>query len=115
MRVPSMVLMISLSMSLELSLEDKFRKYHEDNPHVFELLVRFSYQLKNSKRRRKYGIAAVFERLRWHIDIETNDPDGFKINNSYRSFYVRMIEEKHPDLIGLYRKRAMRSLADPAS
>lgn len=85
----------------------KFEQYHKDNPKIFEKLVEYTRYLKYEKKRSNYGIGAVFERIRWHLDVETNDPDGWKINNNYRSRYVRLLEEQYPEFLGFYRKRKL--------
>ncbi len=87
------------------TLQEKFEEYHVENPHVLSLLVEFTSEIKKSGRKH-YGIGAVFERIRWHVDIET-DNDPFKLNNNYRSRYVRLLEREHPEFEGFYRKRTL--------
>lgn len=90
------------------SLEAKFQRYHRNNPDVFALLLRFTLEAKR-RGYRHYGVGAVFERIRWHMDIETHDKEGFKLNNNYRSRYVRLLEQLFPEHAGFYRKRELRS------
>lgn len=78
-----------------------FREFHFDNPEVFHLMVEFSRQMKNAGRK-VYSIGSITERVRWHVDIHTKSPDGFKIANAHRAFYSRLIMITHQDLDGFF-------------
>lgn len=93
----------------ELTTAERFERFHEANPHVYRTLCRLARQWVNRTGRRKVGIGALFERARWEISIETNDPD-FKLNNNYRAYYARLIMATEPDLGELFELR--RSAAD---
>ena len=90
------------------ALGDKFDRYHRANPRVFELFLRFTLDLK-ARGRQHYSAQAVFERIRWHMDVETRDREGFKLNNSMTSRYTRLLETLFPEHKGFYRKRELRS------
>lgn len=81
----------------------KFEKFHEENPMVYELLKRFTFQVIE-RGHKHYGIAAIFERIRWHTEIETTDP-VFKLNNNLKAFYARMFHRDHPKHDGFFRTR----------
>lgn len=91
-----------------ISLDDKFRKYHQDNPGIFGLFIRFT---REARRRgyRHFGSKAVFERIRWHMNVETTG-DPFKINNNYTSRYVRLLEKEYPGFVGFYRQRQLKAV-----
>jgi hypothetical protein len=74
---------------------EKFRGFHRDNPKVWELFRKFAFQAIESGRPR-YGANSVIERIRWHTNIETNDPE-FKINNNHAPYYARMFMEVYPE------------------
>jgi hypothetical protein len=93
----------------KLSIQEHFEVFHRDNPYVYELLVSYAWEAKNAGHRR-LGIALLFERIRWHLMIETASLTPFKLNNNLRSRYVRMIEENEPSLKGFFRTRGLRSL-----
>lgn len=84
----------------------KFSKYHVENPRVFELFKKYSYQLKNSGVKH-YGVGAIMERIRWHIAVETTG-DEFKINNNYRSCYARLLITKDPWFETFFKTRRTR-------
>lgn len=92
----------------ETALDIKFKQYHRANPRVFGLFLRFTLKAK-SRGYKHYSAKAVMERIRWHMEIDTQDGDGFKINNSYVSRYVRLLEKLFPEYEGFYFKRGLRS------
>lgn len=85
-----------------------FRKFHAENPHVYGLFVRFTFQAM--KELSHCSADAICHRIRWYTQIETNDRAGWKINNDWAAFYARLFEAEYPEHIGFFRKR--RSLAD---
>ena len=91
------------------ALAARFEQFHQDNPHVYTILVRLAREWIRRTGRQKVGISALFERTRWEIAIATNDPE-FKINNNHRAFYARVIMRDEPDLADLFDVR--RSVAD---
>jgi hypothetical protein len=72
-----------------------FWNFHLDNPNVFELFVKFSRQLKSAGRK-YYGAHSIIERIRWHVNVETNG-DLFKINNNHGACYSRLLMITFPD------------------
>ena len=47
----------------------------------------------------------MIHRIRWHIDVETEAPDGFKINNNFSPFYARLWMVENPEREGFFRLR----------
>lgn len=86
--------------------QQKFEKYHRDNPHVLERLIAMTDQAV-AKGHRCIGIKLLFEVLRWETMISTKG-DEYKINNNYAPRYARLIEQVRPDLEGVFRKRELR-------
>ena len=80
-----------------------FWKYHRTNPHIFPLVKKYADQLRAAGRK-NYAIVAVFERIRWHLNVETQG-DDFKLNNNYRSCYARLLVHSHPEFDGFFRTR----------
>lgn len=89
----------------DASIQARFERFHADHPEVYALLVRFTREAKDMGRRAHYGVAAVFERARWHAEIEKTEE--FKLNNNYRSRYARLIMEQEPDLDGFFSLREL--------
>ena len=87
--------------------EDKillaFKKFHTENPHVLPELVSMAKTLM-SRGHKRYGIAGLFEVLRYRHSISTSG-DTFKLNNNFRAIYSRVIMEKNPELDGFFETR----------
>lgn len=89
---------------LPADLTEGFREYHQKNPQVYHRLVALIKGLVQHGNN-KIGMGMLFEVLRWEhfMKIDTDEP--FKLNNSYRAFYTRLIEKKHPEWTGILTKR----------
>ena len=88
-------------------IELAFRKFHTENPWVYDKLRSMALQLKRSGRD-SYGIAALFEVLRYEHAIQTKSDDGLKLNNNYRALYARMLAQNEPELEEFFRMRLRR-------
>jgi hypothetical protein len=84
-----------------------FRAYHAANPQVYAALRRFALEAKRAGRRRM-SINLLGERVRWYTDIETQG-ESFKMNNSWRPFYARLLMEQEAELVGLFETRKARA------
>jgi hypothetical protein len=82
------------------ALYRRARLFHEANPAVFAKLVEYAREAKEAGKRR-IGIAACFERLRWFSEVETKG-DAFKLNNNARAFYSRLLMAEVPELRGFF-------------
>lgn len=85
------------------TIETRFAKFHALNPHVFNALRDLALSLKRGGQR-QYGIAALFEVLRFRGALRTQG-DGFKLNNSYRALYARKLMQDVPELQGFFETR----------
>ena len=88
------------------SLKEKWWDFHQDNPHVYELFERFAFQAIQAGFK-NYSANAVFERIRWHTDIETQG-SGFKLSNNHRAYYARYFHTRNPDYDGFFRTKQTR-------
>ena len=86
-------------------IEDaKFPDYHKLNPQIFIELEKISLHAYQRGITR-WSIEAAFNIVRWNRFTTAADYDGFKINNSYKAFYSRMLMNKHPELRGFFKTR----------
>ena len=76
-----------------------FKKYHTDNPEVYELFERFTLQAAGTHKR--FSIWMVANRARWYTNIETTGPD-FKISNDLLAVYARLIAIRNPHVADLF-------------
>ena len=86
--------------------ERAFTRFHEANPSVYTELVAMADELQQAGRER-IGIGMLWEVLRWQR-FRTSGGE-FKLNNSYRSWYARIIMENEPRLDGIFQLREMTS------
>lgn len=89
------------------TLDERFTAYHEANPQVYRELVSLAREVKAQGQ--KAGIGMLWEVMRWRIFFQTKDPDGWKLNNDYRSRYARLMMEQEEDLAGFFDIRELRS------
>lgn len=90
------------------AIDVKFWEYHENNPIVFSAFKMFAEEVKN-RGYDHYSAKAIFERVRWHLQFETDSDDGFKINNSYTSRYARLLVNEFPEFEGFFRTRVLKT------
>lgn len=88
---------------------DRFEEFHKANPHVYQTLVWLAREWVHRTDRTKVGIAALWERMRWELAIQTTTKTP-RLNNNYKAYYARLIMQTEPDLEGLFDVR--RSAAD---
>lgn len=88
---------------------EQFESFDQSNPQVYSKIVEIASFMKQNAKKDKYGIGAIWERLRWISDFET-DGDQFKLNNNFRAFYARKLMSEHPEFLGFFEIRA--SIAD---
>ena len=91
----------------ELTIQERFERYHAANPATYETLVRFCREAQRSGRKR-FAIGTLWERMRWYMNFEKDDAEDFKLNDHYRSRYARMLMEKNPEFEGLFEIRELR-------
>lgn len=89
------------------SLFDRWRRFHETNPQVYDAVVEQA-RLAKSHGATRIGIAFIFERLRW-LHMVSTQGDPFLLNNSFRAFYAREVMENEPDLEGIFEVRTQKA------
>lgn len=70
-----------------MNLEQKFKIYHAENPHIWEAVKEYTYKYTFAGHT-VLSINRVFEAIRWDTMVKGNDE--YKMNNNYRAFYARM-------------------------
>lgn len=89
----------------EETIHEKFQRFHKENPHVYKQLEQMSWQLLN-RGQTKVGIGMLFEVMRWRSIMRTTG-DEYKLNNNYRSRYVRMLIDNNPEFETLFEIRKL--------
>lgn len=88
---------------LESDLQERFWKFHLDNPQVYILFEKFTLQLI-ARGFKHYSADAVMHRVRWETSVETTG-DLWKINNDHTAYYSRRFMANHPEYSGFFRTR----------
>lgn len=89
-------------------VEEAAARFDAEHPELFKLVERFALEAVAAGRKR-IGIAAVWERIRWHVDVELGAAEAYKLNNSHRAYYARRFMSAHPEHAELFETRRLRS------
>lgn len=82
-----------------------FETFHANNPDVWPLFQKFALAVIATGRKH-YSSNAIFERIRWHVEIETVG-DTVKLNDHFRAYYARMFHLAYPEHDGFFRNRRL--------
>jgi hypothetical protein len=89
---------------MSLSIKQKWWMYHKENPDVYKLFKRFTFDAI-ARGHDNYSSKAVFERIRWHTEIETSGE--FKMSNNYTPYYARLFMWEFPEHQGFFRTQTL--------
>ena len=84
-----------------------FKKYHEENPHIWEAFKKYSLIAKNKRGFQNYSANGIFEIIRWHTDIASRDE--YKVNNNFRPDYARKMMKEFPEFEKFFRIRELKA------
>jgi hypothetical protein len=94
------------------SSRERFERFHAENPHVYQLFKRFAFEAVRAHRGR-FSARTILHRIRWYTRVETDDPEGFKINDHWSPYYSRLFVTDHPEHEDFFETR--RAIADEKS
>lgn len=89
------------------TIQDRFEAFHALNPWVCAELERMTADCIGA-RFSKIGIGMLFEIVRYRYGRATVG-DDFRLNNDFRSRYVRLLLQQHPEWTRYFEVRALRS------
>jgi len=89
-------------------MTEQCQEFHNKHPEVWDLFVKFTFEMIN-KGYKHYAVVAIFERIRWEMDLGGDGTDTFKLNNNYRSLYSRRFMRAYPQHEGFFRTRKQTS------
>jgi len=87
-------------------LEMAFEQFDAAHPQVWELFVQFAFRAIK-KGYKRYGAKTIFEAIRYHCDIVTDDGD-FKLNNNYTAYYARKFHAVFPNYKNFFETRQIK-------
>lgn len=88
-------------------IKQNFERFDGENPHVFEAFKKFATQVKDTGKN-SYSAKSIFERMRWHSEIETVG-ESFKLCNNYTAHYARKLMNDCPEFEGFFRTKELRA------
>lgn len=88
------------------SIQEDFEAFHAANPWVLTALEKLTREHLETGARR-CGIGMLWEVIRWKY-VSATRGDDFKANNNFRSRYVRLLIERHPEWAVVFNVRALR-------
>jgi uncharacterized protein YbaP (TraB family) len=94
----------------EASIQRRFEAFHQANPHVLttlEDMARKWFDQGNAQ----VGIGMLWEAMRWLAGTQTNvnQLDLYRLNNNYRSRYVRLMIQRNPQWVDRFHTRELRA------
>lgn len=89
----------------DATLDERFAAFHRANPWIADRLEQMTDELVAAGRAR-VGVGMLFEVLRWQSQRATTG-DPFRLNNSYRSRYARLLIERRPSWAHLFELRRL--------
>jgi hypothetical protein len=90
-----------------VSLEDEFNDYHKDNPLIYRYIDQFAREAIQAGYK-NFGMAMIWERMRWEIMVKTRD-QNFKFPNNHRAYYSRLWNKNNPNHPNFFRTAVLRS------
>ncbi|WP_238011569.1 hypothetical protein KZZ52_33545 [Dactylosporangium sp. AC04546] len=87
----------------QLDITRRSARFHQENPHVYKILVGLAREWIHRTGRKRCSIAMLFERARWEPSIPTETT--LVLDNNLRAFYSRLMMQNEPDLKGLFETR----------
>lgn len=75
-------------------LWEKFAVVFSDDPTLWTLMKKYTFEAIAAGRR-DYSARTIFHRIRWHVHVQTGDPE-FKINDHWTPYYSRVFMWAHP-------------------
>jgi len=91
------------------TIDLQFRRFHAKHPDVYDAVCTLARQAKRAGRA-QIGIGMLWEALRWQTFLAGGDDrEEYRLNNSYRSRYSRLVMDMEDDLDGIFRTRTLRT------
>lgn len=88
------------------TIAERFRAFHEINPHVYLALVSLAREVKRQGITRA-SMKMLFETLRIKFWLKTRG-EHWKLNNDYTALYARLVMRQEPDLADFFETRERR-------
>ena len=87
-------------------LKQKWWNWHRENPHVYALFERFTFEAIRLGHKR-LSAWLIVNRIRWETSVVTSGGD-FKISNDFIAYYARLFMHNHPQYLGFFKTKALK-------
>jgi hypothetical protein len=87
-------------------LKQKFDEWNKENPEVYALFKRFSFEAI-SKGHKRLSAWMIANRIRWETTIATTGND-YKISNDFIALFARKFMEDYPEHEGFFKTKTMK-------
>jgi len=81
-----------------------FAVFHTTHPWVYDHLRELALAMRRAGVSR-YGIAGLYETLRYQLSVKNPTDEGFKLNNNYMALYARELARREPELLEFFQFR----------
>ena len=92
-------------MGMPLSQKEQWWLWHKENPHVWELFERFTFEAIGAGHDR-LSAWLIINQIRWETTVKTTGE--FKIKNDYIAYYARLFMAMHPKYEGFFKTKRMK-------
>jgi hypothetical protein len=99
-----------MSDGLDIDTVETFISYHKANPSVWQWFKKFAFEAID--RGKKVGAKAIFERIRWEVEITTTGE--VKLNNNFPAYYARIFSIRFPQHKDFFETRKVTGLKEVA-
>jgi hypothetical protein len=99
--------LIPVVMPKDATIQERFEAFHAANPWVYQAFVDLAADALD-RGAQKVGIGMLTEVIRWQYGRQTQG-DSFKVNNNFRSRYVRLMIANHPGWEQVFETRDLRA------
>lgn len=89
-------------------LDEKFAKFHLNNPDVYSTLCELAREAKSTGHSR-CSMKMLYEVARWRFWLRTTNHAGFVLDNNFTSRYARLLMKQESDLAHFFDIRELRS------
>jgi hypothetical protein len=97
-------------------MREQVTKFHDQHPEVWDLFVKYTFELIKRGFKHYSAQHGIFARIRWETDKPNVDGKStFKINNNYSAFYARRFMKMYPKYNGFFRTRQQTSMSEYAT
>jgi hypothetical protein len=94
-------------------LVERFFKFHEENPKIYEQFKLYSQRLLSGGRKH-YSAWPIIAKIRFEYDVQTSGPE-FKISNDFIALYARLLIAEDISFKDFFKLKKMKKVRKPTT